>query len=232
MTEHERSSAAVDPRMVDGRNGKPRRVSRRVAEAVRLITSGEVTTIKASAVRVGLHPNYLSGYLAGPVGRAFLARERAKTIQNASLRAARRLEELIDADSEHVSLDASRLTLGLEGVVVEERRHVDIGGALQVGYVIDLSPPTAEEVAERARLINPLPTIAAEAYHELSGPAKAAIDHVPAPNSATGFTPDARWSSAVPRPPEPERPRQPDAFDQAAAEQQARVEADRARRGR
>jgi hypothetical protein len=135
-------------------------------------------------------------------------------LQAGTLRATARLLELVDCESHKTSLDAVRLTLGLDGVVIEERRHVNISGALQVGYVIDLSPPTAEEEAERARLINPPPTIEAESRHELSGPAKTALDHAES-GSATGFTPDARWSfTAVPRPPKPDAS-PPDGFDLA-----------------
>jgi hypothetical protein len=132
--------------MVDGRNGKPRKVSRRVAEAVRLILSGEVTTIKASAVRVGLHPNYLSGYLAGPVGREYLARERAKTLTEGSVRAARRVVELIDASSEHVSLDASRLALAIEGVKPADDTRVSVSVDVRAGYVIDIGSGVSDQV--------------------------------------------------------------------------------------
>ena len=136
-------------------------------------------------------------------------------LQAGTLRATARLLELVDCESHKTSLDAVRLTLGLDGVVVEERQRVDVSGRIAVGWILDLAPPSPEEEAERARLINPPPTIEAESRHALSGPAKAALDHAES-GSATGFTPDSRWSgTAVPSSPKPESAPLPDGFDLA-----------------
>ncbi len=201
MPNTEITPAAIDPRMVDGRNGKPRKVSRRVAEAVRLILSGEVTTIKASAIRVGLHPNYLSGYLAGPVGREYLARERAKTITEGSLRGARRVVELIDANSEHVSLDASRLALAIEGVKPADDARVSVSVDVRAGYVIDIGSSVADQV-------------------HFVGPARDCLpENEPRSGSKLMPAPVELWQPPV----EPDEPEVlPDGFSEALARHQAR----------
>jgi hypothetical protein len=61
-------------------------------------------------------------------------------LQAGTLRATAKLLELVDSSSAKVSLDASKLVLGLEGITPVERTHVRLDANVQVaGYVVDLS---------------------------------------------------------------------------------------------
>jgi hypothetical protein len=55
-----------------------------------------------------MNESYLSEALRKPHVRMFVERRTRETIANGSLRASARLVELLDASSEHVSLDASK----------------------------------------------------------------------------------------------------------------------------
>jgi hypothetical protein len=125
--------------LIDKRTGKPKRVPRKVANAIRLIETGEVTTIKAAAERVGLSREHLSISLGKPHIQVFLAQRARQTIGAGVLRAAVRAVELIDASSEHVSLDASRGVLAIEGIKPAEASQVSVNVNVSPGYVIDLS---------------------------------------------------------------------------------------------
>src|SRR3984885_10214698 len=94
---------------------RERQVSKRIAEVVRLLLTGECKSQKAAAERVGMNEGYLSEALRKPHIRVFIERRTRETIGNGSLRASARLVELIDASSEHVSLDASKHMLALNG---------------------------------------------------------------------------------------------------------------------
>jgi hypothetical protein len=55
------------------------------------------------------------------------------------MRASARLLELVDASSEHVSLDASKHVLAIEGIRPPDQGQVSVNVGVSVGYVIDLS---------------------------------------------------------------------------------------------
>lgn len=129
----------LPPDAIDGRSGKPKRVPRKVRHAIRLILSGEVTTVKAAAERAGLSREHLSKSLGMPHIEAFIASESRKTIAHGKMRASARLLELIDASSEHVSLDASKHVLAIEGIRPPDQGQVNVNVGVSVGYVIDLS---------------------------------------------------------------------------------------------
>jgi hypothetical protein len=129
---------ATDPKPV-----KERRVSKRIAEAVRLLLTGECKTQKAAAERVGMNETYLSEALRKPHIRVFIERRTRETIANGSLRASARLVELIDAGSEHVSADVSKHILAIEGIKPAAGPTTLVNVNIRAGYVIDLSdePP-------------------------------------------------------------------------------------------
>jgi hypothetical protein len=83
---------ATEPKPV-----KERRVSKRIAEAVRLLLTGECKTQKAAAERVGMNETYLSEALRKPHVQVFIERRTRETIANGTMRASARLVELIDA---------------------------------------------------------------------------------------------------------------------------------------
>jgi hypothetical protein len=120
------------------------RISRRIAEAVRLLLTGEVRTQKAAAERVGMNYTHLCEQLRKPHVRMFIERRTRETIANGSLRASARLVELLDAGSEHVSLDASKHLLAIEGIKPAAAPTTNVNLNVQAGYVImlDEDPPS------------------------------------------------------------------------------------------
>ena len=127
----------------DGKTVRERRVSKRIAEVVRLLLTGECKTQKAAAERVGMNPGYLSEVLRKPHVRVFIERRTRETIANGTLRASARLVELIDAGSEHVSADVSKHMLAIAGIKPASGPAAQVNINIQAGYVIDLSdnPP-------------------------------------------------------------------------------------------
>jgi hypothetical protein len=129
---------------------RERRVSPRIAEVVRLLLTGECKTQKAAAERVGMNVTYLSEALKKPHVQVFIARRTRETIANGTLRASARLVELLDASSEHVSLDASKHMLALNGHQPPAGPATLVNINVSAGYVIDLREPE-----ERLRDVTP-----------------------------------------------------------------------------
>jgi hypothetical protein len=129
---------------------RERRIPSRVAKAVELLLSGEVRTHKAAAERVGLNYQHLSKMLNRDYVRVFIERRARQTIAAGQMRASRRLVELIDAGSEHVSLDATKHMLGIGGIAPAPTPSLNVNIELKAGYVIDLSErnPGTEQIIE------------------------------------------------------------------------------------
>lgn len=86
-----------------------------------------------------MNASYLCEQLAKPKIQVFIARETRRTIAAGTMRASARLIELIDASSEHVSLDAAKHTLAIEGIRPPDQGHsVNVGVNVDVGYVVKL----------------------------------------------------------------------------------------------
>jgi hypothetical protein len=118
---------------------KPPRIPKRVRHACDLIASGECTTIKAAAERVKLSREHLSRMISKPHVQVFMQREARRTIALGVMRASHRVVELMDASSEHVSLDASTKVLAIEGIKpAESGTHVSVSVDIKAGYVLDL----------------------------------------------------------------------------------------------
>jgi hypothetical protein len=118
---------------------KIKRIPKRIAEVVHLLVTGECKTIKAAAERTNMHPNYVSGALKKPEIRVFIERAARETIANGTMRASARLVELLDAGSEHVSLDASKHMLAIAGIKPTADAQVSVNIDIKAGYVIDLT---------------------------------------------------------------------------------------------
>jgi hypothetical protein len=93
---------------------------------------------------VGMNVSYLCEVLKKPHVQVFIARRTRETIANGTLRASARLVELLDASSEHVSLDASKHLLAIEGIKPPSGPATQVNVNVSCGWVIDLSddPPT------------------------------------------------------------------------------------------
>jgi hypothetical protein len=87
----------------------------------------------------------------------FIARKMRQTIAIGALRASSRLVELIDGASEHVSLDASKHALAIEGIKPTHDAQVSVNIDIKAGYVIDLrdEPRDVTPGAIDARLTQP-----------------------------------------------------------------------------
>lgn len=118
---------------------RKRPIPRKVREAVGLIVGGQVKTIQAAAKRVGLSREYLSRSLGEPHVAEFLRQKAARAVALGAGRAAARLNQLIDAKSEHVSLDASRHALATAGIGPANASSVNVDVTIRAGYVIDLT---------------------------------------------------------------------------------------------
>ena len=132
------------PDVVDGaalthkRTGKPLRIPKRVKSAIEAILSGKAKDATTAAGQVGLSREHLSRMINRPHVQVFIAQERRRTIAHASLRAAARIGELVDTASEHVSLDASKHVLAIEGISPQEK-GIQVNVNVRAGFVIDLS---------------------------------------------------------------------------------------------
>ena len=117
---------------------KERRISKRVRQAIELIGRKGVTQREA-AKQVGLHESHLCRVLKEPQIQVFIARNARQNIQLGVLRASNRVLELIDAESEHVGLDASKHVLAIEGIKPRADAQVSVNIDIKAGYVIDLT---------------------------------------------------------------------------------------------
>jgi hypothetical protein len=68
-----------------------------------------------------------------------MAREARKTIASATMRASRRLVELIDAESEHVAAKVSERLLTSEGILKSDQGSIAVNVDVRAGFVIDLT---------------------------------------------------------------------------------------------
>lgn len=100
---------------------------------------GECKDIKAAAERVGMAREHLSRSLRLPHVQVLIARKSRETIAVGALRAAGRVIELVDSESEHVSLDASKHILAIEGIKPRADAQVSVNIDIKAGYVIDLT---------------------------------------------------------------------------------------------
>jgi hypothetical protein len=134
--------------VTDAKPVRERRISKRLAEVVRLLLTGECKTQKAAAERVGMSAVYLTEAFKKPHVQVFIERRTRETIANGTLRASARLVELIDASSEHVSADVSKHMLAIAGIKPTAEPAALVNINIRAGYVIDLSddPPSAKVI--------------------------------------------------------------------------------------
>jgi sugar phosphate isomerase/epimerase len=119
---------------------RKQRIMKRIRAAVEAITSGDAKTITDAAEKAGITRQHLSRELSKPHIAEYLRQKAARVVAIAAGRASARLVDLIDADSEHVSFDATKHTLAIAAI----KRALDpsINFNIDVphaGYVIDLS---------------------------------------------------------------------------------------------
>lgn len=86
-----------------------------------------------------MHPDHVCRELKKPQVRVFIERRARETIASGMMRASARLNELVDAGSEHVSLDATKHLLSIAGIKPANDAQVSVNIELKAGFVIDIS---------------------------------------------------------------------------------------------
>jgi hypothetical protein len=123
---------------------KSPRIPKRISQAIDMLASGRVRTQKEAAEAVGLTSEHLCRTLAKPHVRGVMHARATENLARGTLRASARVLELMDASSEHVSLDASKHVLAIGNIRPPETgSSVNVNVGLSVGYVIDLTPGAA-----------------------------------------------------------------------------------------
>jgi hypothetical protein len=124
------------------------RISRKVMQAIELLATGECKTQKAAAARVNITPEWLCKQLAREQVTAVMRERMTRGISVAGLRAATRMAELIDAESEKVSHSAAAFILGVEGLAPKQHGGITINNNVQAaGYVINLATKAEQQPA-------------------------------------------------------------------------------------
>ena len=116
---------------------RERRISKRMRKVLADLATKGITQREA-ARRHGMNETHLSRELRKPQIQVFIAQKARETIATAPLRAAARILELVDAESEHVSLQASDRILTSEGILKSDQRSVSVNVGIQAGFVLDL----------------------------------------------------------------------------------------------
>ena len=132
------TALATNPDIEQPKPAKPARISKRMQKVLTALATKHMTQRDAAKL-VGMSETYLSAALRKPEIGAFIARKSRENIQIGVLRASARINELVDASSEHVSLDASKHVLAIEGIRPPDQGQVNVNVGVSVGYVIDLS---------------------------------------------------------------------------------------------
>lgn len=131
------------------KSAKKRRLSPRVRRAIEALVTGECKTQKDAAALAGMSAEWLCTQLKKPEAEVFYEERSRQTIARAKMRASRRLEELLDASSEHVSLDASKHVLAIGGIKpIEQGTNINITNNIAPGYVIDMRDPRDENIVD------------------------------------------------------------------------------------
>jgi hypothetical protein len=132
----------TDTTLLEQSPTKPKRIPRRIAEVIHLVTTGECATVKAAAERTGMHPNYCYTAFKKPEIQVFIARAARESIARGTMRASARMNQLLDAESEHVSLDASKHVLAIAGIKPANDAQLTVNVDIKAGYVIDIRDDT------------------------------------------------------------------------------------------
>jgi hypothetical protein len=133
-------SAITESNVPRGQREKKRPVPKKVRAACDALVSGDAKTITAAAEQAGLSREYLSRQFSKSHVVDFLRSKAARTVAIAAGRASARMTELIDADSENVSFDASKHVLALAGIKPVGESPINLNfDAPKAGYVIILT---------------------------------------------------------------------------------------------
>lgn len=119
---------------------KPRKISKRLRQAVDLLVSGECKTQKAAAQRLNMAPETISRALRESHVLAYIEQQTRVALSRSQAPAAATLIRLAtDAASEHVQKDAAIHLLNIAGHKPAPSTQVSVNVEIKAGYVIDLS---------------------------------------------------------------------------------------------
>jgi hypothetical protein len=127
----------------DPKPARKGRISKRMKQVLTLLATKGMTQ-RDAAKHVGMSETYLSTALKKPEIQAFISQRVRQSIAVGTLRAGERLLDLLDAGSEHVSLDASKHVLGIAGIKPDADAAVNVNIEVKAGWVIDVSPAPGE----------------------------------------------------------------------------------------
>jgi pantoate kinase len=136
-------SALAIPASDNPKPVKERPISKRMQQVLTNLATKGVSQREAAKL-AGMSEYHLSRELKKPQIQVFIARAARQNLQIGVLRASKRVLELVDADSEHVSLDASKHVLAIEGIKPTQDAQVSVNIDIKAGYVIDLSGDARE----------------------------------------------------------------------------------------
>jgi hypothetical protein len=147
--------ATVEPisRKKQAAVAKRLRISKPVLKAIDLLISGECKTQKAACERVNISETWLSIQLNKPAIEVFVAQRARRNLSRGVMRASARMVELLDASSEHVSLDASKHVLALDGIKPPDSSQPTGNTTINVGYIVNLAAPSDKRVDTPSTLI-------------------------------------------------------------------------------
>jgi phage terminase small subunit len=143
------------PEQSDAVPVKEPRISKRMQQALGYLATKGVNQREAAKL-AGISEYHLSRELKKPQIQVFIARRARQNIQLGVLRASARINELVDGASEHVSLDASKHILAIEGIKPRADAQVSVNIDIKAGYVIDLTdaPKTMTDTRMTQRVID------------------------------------------------------------------------------
>lgn len=128
------------PPQTDLNADKPRKISKRLRQAIDLLVTGECKTQKAAAERLKLAPETLSRALREHHVLAYVEQQTRVALTRSQAPAAATLIRLAtDAASEHVQKDAAIHLLAMAGHKPKADAQVSVNIDIKAGYVIDLT---------------------------------------------------------------------------------------------
>jgi hypothetical protein len=113
-------------------------VPKKVRQAIELLVSGQCSSIKKAAEKVGWARETLSRRLSQPECAEALRTRAAREVAMSAGRAAARLSRLIDSTSERVAFEATRFALATAGIKPASDAQFTVNLDLRAGYVLDL----------------------------------------------------------------------------------------------
>jgi hypothetical protein len=150
-------SSTMLKRKVATEADQPKKIRPKLMAAIELLVKNEVKTQRAAAQRVGMSEAHLSVALKRPEVLAYIEQRIRQELAAGTIRAGSRMLELIHAQSEHVSFDASRHVLALANIKPPEQApQLAVDVTVRAGYVISIEerddPPAPKTIEHEPKV--------------------------------------------------------------------------------